>query len=145
MAPVCFSAGVILVAALKTNLISSNPVDEAFESYWSRCLSVLDHYKGQAPSAAHAAKVLQAIRRQISQKPRNVQASTTERNVALQLYEPSHASRPLDQVQTSLGPSAAKLPESIIDNALDTNDPFFFGIDEISDDWFGPYLNELLC
>jgi hypothetical protein len=62
---VTFAAATILLAALKCQDIDLELRDTSFETCWTQCLSILNHYKEQIHSASRAIRVLQTLRSQV--------------------------------------------------------------------------------
>jgi hypothetical protein len=65
---VTFSSAIVLLASLKSNSLAIESTDTAFQAHWTRCISILDHYEAQVPSAAHASKMLRAVQRRMFNK-----------------------------------------------------------------------------
>lgn len=63
--PVTFAAATILLAGWKCQEVDLEVLENSFETCWTQCLSILDHYKEQIHSAPRAIQALQTLRHQV--------------------------------------------------------------------------------
>ncbi|KAG5951471.1 hypothetical protein E4U53_003021 [Claviceps sorghi] len=60
-----FSSAIIMLASLKSNMLSIHPTDSSFQLHWTRCLAILDYYKEHVCSAVHVTRSLQAAQQRM--------------------------------------------------------------------------------
>ena len=66
---VSFSAGIVLLAALKCTSLKTKAGDAAFEACWMRCMTILEHYDDQIQSAGPARHALKMGRDRLTSAP----------------------------------------------------------------------------
>lgn len=127
-----FTAAVMLLAGLRFEVLDA--ADLQLDRSWRRCLETFQFYQHGVPSARHAVVTLQGIKEQILQSQGRA----------------GHGGGPGDPSATQSGlntsHTAAALPTlDSTDTALpDEMEEFLNSLEDLPDDWFGSYLNELV-
>lgn len=62
------SSAIVLLAALKCEILDMSPNDMLFQNCWNKCLDILHYYEGRVHSAPYAIRSLTAVRSQIVQQ-----------------------------------------------------------------------------
>lgn len=120
----------MLLAGLRFHVLGAT--EPQLECSWRPCLETFQFYQHAMPSARHAVVTLQGIKEQILRS----QSSSGDGGPFCVPTAPPDFNGSQAAIVPSLDPTGNALPDEM--------EQFLNSLDDLPDDWFGSYLNELV-
>lgn len=143
---VTFAAAIVLLAYSKIGEYRPEADVSDMGTAWTRCLSILQYYEDQIPSANHAIRILHSMKNQVLETAR-IQGRSSSYNPQVFIIADSSKVQANNQGQ-SLPPyhtPGSANGNGAISTPLNLNleDGDFFGAENLTEAWYGQQLINL--